>query len=670
MLGGLWVGAVASGGVERLSARRAFVALALALASALPGCAGRSARNLEGTEAGWPTVGGDPGNGRWSPLQDIHRGNVASLEVVWTYQHADFYDPGTKRGRNDKSGTAFEGSPILVDGRLVFSTPYSRVIALDPETGVELWTFDPKVDRERHYSNGYVTRGVAHWRDANPRGVCASRILVAAVDARLIALDSATGRPCEGFGAGGTVDLHDGVEHLLRPEHYKMTSAPVVVGDVIVSGPSLADMRPDQPRGDVRGYDARSGRPLWTFHVIPREGEPGTETWQDESWRIGVGANPWAPISADLERGWIFVPTSTASPDYYGGRRPGDNWFADSLVVLRADTGERVWHRQLVHHDLWDYDVPAPPNLLRVRRDGASVDVVAQLTKTGFVYVFERDTGVPIFPIEERPAPPSDVPGERAAPTQPIPTRPPSLLEPTVITEADLWNSSPEHLEACREMFRRLRYDGLFTPPSERGSLQYPGTAGGANWSGASVDPQRAILFAPINAIAMTASVDPAPIGPTGPGSLPALRRGRGGVFAIGTKPCTRPPWGTLVAIDLQRGEILWREPVGRDNRHGVRGVFNLGPPLATAGGLVFHAATEDAVLRAHDAETGEVIARFELPASLHAGPITYRTRPGGRQYLVAAAGGHHNVGRLNVSSKLGGWIIAFALPAGERSGQ
>jgi quinoprotein glucose dehydrogenase len=648
-------------------------ALTLAFVAALAiGCGGDPGNpaDLARAAAGWPYVGGDPGNGRWSPLREIHRGNVDQLEVVWSYQHGDYYDPGQRRGRDDRSGTAFEGSPILVDGRLVLATPYGRVIALDPESGAELWVFDPRVDRNRHYSNGYVTRGVAHWRAESGDGPCASRIVHATVDARLIELDVATGEPCPEFANGGTLDLHVGVDGLRKPEHYKMTSAPVVVGDRIVIGPSLADMRPDQPAGDVRAFDARTGEPSWTFHVIPREGETGTETWEHESWRFGVGANPWAPISADLERGLLFVPTSTASPDYYGGRRPGDNWFADSIVVLRAETGERVWHRQLVHHDLWDYDVPAPPNLLRVRRDGEPVDAVAQLTKMGLVFLFERESGRPLFPIEERAVPQSDVPGEQSAATQPFPLRPPPLLDPLVIGEDDLWDRDPEHLAACRELYRSLRYEGLFTPPSARGSLQYPGTAGGANWSGGAVDPERAILYTPINRFAMTNSVDPAPVGEPGPGPLPALRRGTGGIFSVGMKPCTKPPWGELVAVDLQRGEILWRAPAGRDNRLGERGVFNLGPPLATAGGLVFHAGTEDALLRAHDADTGEVVASFPLPASAHAGPITYRTRRGGRQLLVVAAGGHHNIGRLNQSSQLGDWIVAYALPSAEsRSG-
>jgi quinoprotein glucose dehydrogenase len=615
-----------------------------------------------GEVAGWPYVGGDPGNARWSELADITPANVASLRVAWSYRHGDFYDPGPRRGPQDPSGTAFEGSPILVDGRLVFSTPYGRVIALDPETGRELWVHDPQVDRKRRYSNGYVTRGVAHWRDPQSSGPCASRILQATVDSRLIAIDSATGRPCESFGDGGTVDLHVGVERLERPEHHKMTSPPVVVGDVIAVGASLIDMRPVQPSGDVRGYDARSGRQLWTFRVIPRAGEPGAETWERESWRIGVGANPWAPLSADLERGLIFVPTSTASPDYYGGRRPGDNLFADSIVVLRAATGERVWHRQLIHHDLWDYDVASPPNLLRIERDGQALDAVAQLTKTGFVFVFERETGVPLFAIEERPVPASDVPGERASPTQPFPVAPPPLVTPTRLGEADLDDRDPAHHAACLELFRSLRNDGMYTPPSARGSLQFPGTAGGANWSGAALDPRRAVLYAPINNFAMTTHVDPAPIGPEGPDGLPALRAARGGLFSIDARMCSRPPWGFLVAIDVERGEILWRSPLGHD-RSGTPGVFNLGSPLATAGGLVFVGATQDARLYAHSSADGRLVAIFDLPAGVHAGPITYRLREGGKQFLVIAAGGHHNFARLERSSKVGDWIVAYTLP-------
>jgi len=621
--------------------------------------------------AGWPVTGGDPGGSRYSPLREIHRGNVARLEVAWVYRHGDVYDPALRPDAPRHS--AFESTPILVDGRLVFSTPFGRVIALDPESGAELWTFDPGLDLRARYANGYVSRGVAHWRDGAGGGPCASRILHATVEAKLIALDALTGRPCPGFGRGGTVDLHEGVTGLAKPSHYKQTSPPVVVGDVVVVGSSLADGLARQPWGGVRGYDARSGRLLWRFNTIPQEGETGTETWERGSWRAGSGANPWAPMSADPERGLVFVPTSTASPDFWGGDRPGANLFADSLVVLRAGTGERVWHYQTLHHDLWDYDVASPPNLVRIQRDGRALDAVVQLTKTGLTFVFERETGRPVFPIEERPVPKSDVPGEWTSPTQPFPTRPPPLA-PIEFTEADLWDTSPEHLAFCRDWLRRLRNEGIFTPPSPRGSIIYPSYGGGANWSGGGVDPERGVLYVPVNDVALVVRVVLPPrdgqrrgalarararLAPwRAPGPRPEIRDER---FMRGDEPCKRPPWGSLVAVDLNRGEILWRVPTGRD-ADGSLGLTSMGPPLVTAGGLVFHAGTWEPRLRAHDAETGAVLAGFELPAGLHAGPITYKLRPEGKQFLVIAPGGHFSVGRF-AGSKRGDYVIAYTLP-------
>jgi quinoprotein glucose dehydrogenase len=651
--------------VGRLSARASAHAAALALASlAVCACSGRPAPGAEPASAAtdWPVVGGDAGHQRWSELADIDRSNAGNLELVWSYRHGDYHDPGPvfQRDRSAKSGTAFEGSPLVVEGRLVFQTPYARTIALDPETGAELWVFDPKQDRNRHYANGYVSRGVAYWRDPAAHGRCASRILLGTSDARLIALDTADGKPCLDFGERGSVDLKRDVGPLTKPEHYKLTSAPVVVGDIVAIGPSLADDRPDQPRGDVRGFDVRTGALRWTFRVIPRPGDPGSETWEAGSLAEAVGANPWAPMTADPERDLLFVPTSTASPDYYGGRRPGDNWFADSIVALRASTGLRVWSRQLIHHDLWDYDVASPPHLLTLVRGGRRIDAVAQLTKTGYVYVFERETGRELFEIVERPVPASDVPGERASPTQPIPVAPPTLLRHERFTEADIWNRDPAHLAACTKLFRSLRYAGMFTPPSFEGTLIYPGTAGGANWSGAAVDPTRGWLFVPINDMAMSVRVERKPVQPAGPGALPPRFVGEMGLFAIQLDSCTAPPWGQLVAVDLNRGAIAWRADTANDDT--APGRVNFGPPLATAGGLVFHAGTEDAVMRVHDSETGEVLARYALPASLHAGPITFRARPGGRQLLVLAAGGHHNIARLSQSSKLGDWILAYAL--------
>jgi len=656
--------------------RRGERALAAAAGLAALAIAAAPARSEPPPIAGWPSAGGDAGNSRYSPLSDIRRENVASLEVAWTYRHGDYHDGGWPPGA--RSGTAFEATPILVEGRLLVSTPYNRVIALDPETGRELWVFDPQVDRERRYSNGYVNRGVAFWRDSRAEGFCAGRVLVATVDSRLIALDVASGRPCPRFGKGGTVDLHVGVMPLREPEYHKMTSPPMVIGDVIVTGASLADSRPDQPPGDVRGWDARSGRLLWTFHVVPHPGEPGSETWERGSLSSGVGANPWAPLAADLERGLVFVPTSSASPDLYGGRRPGDNLFADSLLVLRAQTGERVWHFQTVHHDLWDYDLGSPPNLVRLRRDGREIDAVAQLTKTGFVFVFDRETGEPVFPIEERPVPQSDVAGEQTSPTQPFPLRPPPLV-PQRMSEADLWDRDPQELARCRAALRGARNEGIFTPPSERGSVLYPSPAGGANWSGGAFDPESGLLYVPSLNFALLARVEPPAGEAPGPVSGPRerlLRRLAPGRAGAALPPlrratmdhsfftCLAPPWGLLVAVDLNQGEIRWRVPIGED-ANGVRGLFHMGHALVTAGGLVFHAGSEELRLRAHDAATGEVLASFPLPAGLHAGPMTYKLRPGGRQYLVIAPGGHYGVGRVNRATVLGDWVIAYALPDG-----
>ncbi|MEE8314534.1 MAG: pyrroloquinoline quinone-dependent dehydrogenase [Myxococcota bacterium] len=625
--------------------------------------------------ADWPHPGGDAGGSRYSVLVDIDRENISQLEVAWTYRHGDFFLPD--EGSRRRSGTAYEATPLMVEGRLILSTPYNRVIALDAETGEELWIYDPLVDRERRYTNGYVNRGVEYWRDPEAQGFCASRIFVATIDSRLIALDVETGRVCPGFGKGGTVDLHIGIERLTEPEHHKMTSPPVTTRNAVVVGSSLADNRPVQPSGDIRGYDVRTGRPLWRFHVIPREGEFGVETWENESWRHGVGANAWAPLSADPERDLIFVPTSTASPDFYGGRRWGDNLFADSLVVLDANTGERVWHFQMIHHDLWDYDNGAQPLLVRLERDGKTIDAVAQLTKTGFVFVFERETGEPIFAIEERAVPQTDVPGEQTSPTQPFPVKPPALVPVHALTEADLWDRSPEHRERCRARLGDLRNEGIYTPPSERGSVLYPATAGGADWPGGAFDPERGILYVPTNNIAMEVYIPPLPevvaestlqrvmqwlgVGEPAPTASAIVPRG-GGTLSIDGVSCIKPPWGSLVAVDLNRGELLWQVPIGRDPG-GVEGVFNFGSLLVTAGGLVFQGGTALPELRVHHSETGELLTTFDLPVGLHAGPITYKLTPEGKQYLVVTPGGHYNFARFQPGAKMGDWVIAYTLP-------
>ena len=443
------------------------------------------------------------------------------------------------------------------------------MIALDPETGRELWTFDPQLERGRNYANMWINRGVAYWRDPAASGACAARVFLATLDARLIALDAATGTPCSDFGANGTVDLLAGLAPVHDNWEYNVTSPGAVIGDRIVVGSSIADvLRPDAPPGDVRAFDVRTGALLWTFHTIPHANEPGHETWENGIAHTGA-ANVWSTITADPARGLVFLPVSTPSPDFYGGERLGANLYSDSVVALDAATGQIRWHYQTVHHDLWDYDLAAPPVLVTLRRGDTPIDAVAQATKHGFVFVLERDTGKPVFPIEEKPFPASDVPGERAWPTQPIPSLPPPLV-PQTLTEADLYAPTPEHLAACKAKLATLRNDGLFTPPSETGSILYPFTGGGANWSGATWDPDRQLLVVPVQNLAHVIRLDrvaPHEAGDVKPlhglsfGTLWWVLTGRGTgerfrlhpstgrtIFTIDDIPCNAPPWGRLVA--------------------------------------------------------------------------------------------------------------------------
>ncbi|MEB2346117.1 MAG: pyrroloquinoline quinone-dependent dehydrogenase [Deltaproteobacteria bacterium] len=647
----------------------------VALAAALTLFSTRAAAQV----ADWPVTEGAPGGGRFSPLTDITRDNVGQLRIVWSYRHGDFWEG--KFPLRVNRGSAFESTPIVVDGRLFFTTPRNRVIALDPETGRELWTFDPQLEGGRAYANVWINRGVAYWRDdGEASGPCARRVFLATLDARLIALDAATGTPCAGFGAGGAVDLRRGIAPLYDDWEYNVTSPATVVGDVIIVGSSIADtLRPDSPPGDVRAFDVRSGALRWTFHTIPHPGEPGHETWETGT-RLTGAANVWSTITADPERGLVFLPVSSASPDYYGGDRPGTNLYSDSVVALDARTGERRWHFQTVHHDLWDYDLAAPPVLVTLERDGDAVDAVVQATKQGFVFVLDRETGTPLFPVEERPVPQSDLPGEQSWPTQPIPTAPPPLV-PQRLREADLYAPTSEHAKACSEKLAKLRNEGLFTPPSERGSVVYPYAAGGANWSGAAWDPGRQRLFVPVQNLVHVIRLDRVSERATGGGQKvwplrgASLRntwwlltgRGTGERYRLSPLsgrtllehdgvPCNRPPWGFLVGADLSRGAIAWSVPTSVGD--GDLGGPSFGPPLATASGLVFHAGTKRPVLRVHDAETGDRIATFELPAGLHAGPISYKLRPAGKQYVVIAPGGH-----IGIGSPLGDHVIAYTLP-------
>jgi len=631
----------------------------------------------------WHVTEGAPGGGRFSPLADVTAENVVSLREVWCYRHGDFFEGAFPLREN--GGSAFESTPIVVEGQLFFTTPRNRVIALDAETGRELWTFDPALERGRAYANMWINRGVAHWRDPRASGECAARLFLGTLDARLIALDAASGRPCADFGGAGTVNLLDGIAPLADPWEYNVTSPPTVVGDVVVVGSSIADLlRPNAPPGDVRGFDARTGSLRWSFHTIPHAGEPGSETWENGTQLAGA-ANVWSTITADLVRGLVFLPVSTPTDDHYGGDRLGANLYSDSVVALDAATGERRWHFQTVHHDLWDYDLAAPPVLVTLRHDGREVDAVVQATKAGMLFVLDRDSGMPLFPIEERPVPASDVPGERAWPTQPFPVKPPPLTSHR-FTEADLHAPTPEHRAACAKRLEGLRNDGIFTPPSERGSVLHPFTGGGVNWSGMAWDPGRRLLIVPVANLVHVVKLSKVSDEHVGEGAARPLRgvapadlvrnlwwilTGRGSglryhvspidgrtLFSHDDLPCNAPPWGRLVGVDLDRGEIVWSVPTsaGADDP----GLPGYGPPLATASGLVFHAGTAEPVLRVHDTASGQLVTTFALPAGLHAGPISYRVRPDGPQLLVLAPGGH-----IGIGSPLGDHVIAYALPDG-----
>ncbi|MBI3247837.1 MAG: pyrroloquinoline quinone-dependent dehydrogenase [Deltaproteobacteria bacterium] len=627
--------------------------------------------------ADWPVTGGDPGDMRYSPLAEIDRTNVARLQVAWTYRHGDY-----RSGWPDPfKGTAFQATPLVVDNRLIFSTPYNRVIALAPETGKELWTFDPQIDTSRRFANLMVNRGVAYWKDPAAPGPCASRIFLGTLDARLLALDAATGKRCTDFGVGGEVNLLDGIEHVVDPWEYNVTSPPTVIGENVIVGSSIADeVRRISPSGAVRAYHARTGALVWRFNTIPQGGEAGTDTWERESWRITGGANVWSTMTADLARGLVFLPVSTAGPDFIGVDRPGANLFSDAVVALDAKTGALRWHFQTVHHDLWDYDLAAPPTLVRVQHKGREIDAVAQGTKTGLVFLLDRDTGKPLFPVEERPVPRSETPGETSWPTQPFPSKPPALV-PQRLTENDLRTDDLQLYRRCLARFRTLRNEGIFTPPSTQWTILYPGTGGGVNWSGGAFDPQSGLWFAPTNNDVHLIRLDPLPaenfnetegiVMHTGWGGLRWLLWRTGTGLRYGQirdelvengRRCHKPPWGMLHAVDLNTGEIRWQMPVGQDAETGVQGLPNFGPPLVTAGGLVFHAGSRELKLRAHDSATGAVLATFDLPAGLHAGPITYKLTPEGKQYLVIAPGGHARLG-----SQLGDYVIAYTLPDASR---
>ncbi|MGE0159777.1 MAG: pyrroloquinoline quinone-dependent dehydrogenase [Gemmatimonadales bacterium] len=621
------------------------------------------------TMADWPTADG-VGGSHFSPLSDITPENVGALEVAWTYRTGDVAARG-----GHMAGTAFESTPIMLDGLLYVVTPYSRAIALDAESGEEIWSFDPGLDRSDAVHTMVTSRGLSYWREdhGGANTPCSARIFLAVYDARLFALDAKTGVPCVDFAGGSGLDLGDGVARIEGRRHqYKVSAPPTVIGDVVVVGSSIYDgHHADAPSGVVRAFDVRTGSLRWAWD--PLAGEGG---WNGEGeWIAAGGGNAWATFTADPERDLVFVPTGSPSPDHYGGLRPGDNGYANSLVALRGTTGEVVWHFQTVHHDLWDYDLPSPPALVTLERDGRSIPAVVQSTKMGFLFVLHRETGEPLFPIEERPVPTIGIAGEWLSPTQPFPVLP-EPLAPQRLAPSDAWGLTPIDRAACRRLVASMRNDGMYTPPSTEGSVAYPGFIGGMEWGGVAYSPESGLLVTNTNRLAMATTLIPREVadalGPLPTGAKFSLTPQAGTPFAVRREPllsplgipCTPPPWGMLHAVDLRSGRVAWEVPLGTiaDITHVPTparwGSPNLGGPLVT-GDLVFIAATMDRRLRAFDLASGEVLWSTKLPASAQASPMTYRARPGGRQYVVIAAGGHDGIG-----SSLGDHVVAFALPS------
>jgi quinoprotein glucose dehydrogenase len=618
----------------------------------------------------WPAWGNDPGGQRFSPLTAIDRGNVQSLKVAWTFRTGDAYQP--KRSKP----TAFEATPIYIDGTLYLSTPLGRVFALDPVSGKQRWVYDTKIDKDAGYGD-FVSRGVSTWK--SPAGQ--RRIFLATIDAHLIALDAATGKPCADFGANGVIDLRLGLRIPVPAEHYadyEETSPPLVIGNTVVVGSGIGDNdRVDLPSGEVRAFDAVTGKLKWTWDPIPQDPKaPGAETWGYGSAQRTGGANAWSVLAADPERGLIFVPTGSPSPDYYGGERLGDNRAANSITALRAETGEPAWSFQTVHHDLWDYDVASPPVLFDVHKDGKTIPAVGVGSKTGHFFILDRTTGQPIFGVEEKPVPKSDVPREFAAATQPFPLAPrplaPQTMDVNAIqgTEADrAW---------CRERIAKLRSEGIFTPPSLQGTLVIPGNVGGMAWGGAAYDPRHHLLLIPVNNLAAEVRLIPRADfdreneanGRDLSGGWEFARQNgtpygmaRRFLRAPGGWPCTPPPWGTLNAVDADTGAVRWSVPLGQIPKLGPApqppaqyGSIALGGPIVTAGGLVFMAGTLDPALRAFDVATGKELWKADLPVSARSVPMTFQG-PDGKQYVVISAGGHGLPG-----APVGDYVTAFAV--------
>lgn len=634
-----------------------------------------AAPSLLAQEVDWTANGRDALGTRYSPAAELTRDNIARLSVAWTYRTRE-----TQVQFATSKPASFQATPLVSDGTMYVGTPLGRVIALDAATGRERWVFDPGIRRDVTYGD-FANRGVSMWVDpqAAADARCRHTIFVATAQSQLIALDARDGTRCLAFGDSGIVDLVKGLRIApFEPAAYTVTSPPVVVNGLVITGSSIGDNTlPTLPSGEVRAFDARTGALRWSWDPIPQDRrDPAYGEWRGALAHQTGGANAWSVLAADAERDLVFVPTGSAAPDYYGALRLGDNRYANSIVALRASTGEVAWSFQTVHHDLWDYDNASPPALVTILRDGVEVPAVLQATKSGMLFVLHRETGAPLFPVEERPVPASRIPGEEASPTQPFSTIAP--LSPHRLVLDEVWGTSDADRAACRAMIAPLRNEGIFTPPDVRGTLVMPSNIGGAHWGGLAWDPVRRIAVIPVNRVAAEVQLIPRDSIDLRAASAESERLGLGYEYNVmrdtpyimrrrillapSGLPCTPPPFGALVAVSLDTGRLLWNVPLGSLDRllpagspvSPDWGSLNLGGPIVTAGGVVFIGAALDRALKAFDIETGREIWRGPLPESGRATPMTYRLASG-EQFVAISVGGAGVFGE-------GDYVVVFGL--------